>query len=104
MASAEDSTVVTQGLHRQDVPRLRNDWTKHFEEHPDEVAPFPAQVLASISAGANHLGAADGTEVDERREFFPAGQGVGAIDSLVPAGQLVLQIVDDADRILAALR
>jgi hypothetical protein len=35
---------------------------------------------------------------------MPAGQGVGAIDSLVPAADLVHQIVDDAERVLAKLR
>ena len=40
-------------------------------------------------AGANHLGRPDGTEVDVSREFMPCGQGVGAIDELVPAGDIV---------------
>jgi enoyl-[acyl-carrier protein] reductase II len=104
VASAEDGTVVTRAYTGKTCRVLRNEWTRHFDEHPDEVRPFPAQALASMAAGANHLGAADGTDVDVSREFFPAGQGVGAVDSLVPAGELVQQIVDDAERILAGLR
>jgi enoyl-[acyl-carrier protein] reductase II len=103
MASAEDGTVVTRAYTGKTCRVLRNDWTQHFDEHPEEVKPFPAQVLESVAAGANHLGAADGTQVDVRREFFPAGQGVGAIGSLVPAGELVHRIVADAERTLAAL-
>jgi enoyl-[acyl-carrier protein] reductase II len=103
LAGADDATVVTRAYTGKTCRVLRNEWTQHFDEHPDELLPFPAQVLASMAAGANHLGAADGTEVDVSREFFPAGQGVGAIDSLVPAGDLVRQIVHDAQLILADL-
>ena len=47
------------------------------------------------------------TEVDPDREFWPAGQGVGAIDELVPAGELVRSFVTEAEAVLdrvAALR
>jgi enoyl-[acyl-carrier protein] reductase II len=103
LAGADDSTVVTRAYTGKTCRVLGNEWTRHFDEHPDELQPFPAQVLASMAAGANHLGAADGTDVDVDREFFPAGQGVGAIDSLVPAGELVRQIVDDAERTMNRL-
>ncbi len=103
LASAEDATVVTRAYTGKTCRVLRNDWTQHFDENPDELQPFPAQVLASMSAGANHLGAADGTEVDVRREFFPAGQGVGAIDDLIPAGDLVRQIVAEAEHTLKTI-
>jgi enoyl-[acyl-carrier protein] reductase II len=103
LAGADDSTVVTRAYTGKTCRVLGNEWTRHFDEHPDELQPFPAQVLASMAAGANHLGAADGTDVDVDREFFPAGQGVGAIDSLVPAAELVRHIIDDAERTLNRL-
>lgn len=82
---------------------VRNDWTQHFDEHPEELQPFPAQVLASAEAGANHLGRPEGTQVDLRREFFPCGQGVGAIHELVPAGELVHRMVVEAEAMLDRL-
>ena len=104
IAHAEDGTVVTRAYTGKTCRVLGNEWTRHFDAHPEELVPFPAQVLASISAGANHLGAAEGTEVDVDREFFPAGQGVGAIESLIPAGELVERIVADAERTLSGLQ
>jgi enoyl-[acyl-carrier protein] reductase II len=101
---AEDGTVVTRAYTGKTCRVLDNEWTRHFDTHPGELAPFPAQVLASIAAGANHLGADEGTEVDVNREFFPAGQGVGAIESLIPAGELVERIVADAERTLEGLQ
>jgi enoyl-[acyl-carrier protein] reductase II len=38
--------------------------------------------------------------VDPDRECYPAGQGVGAIDDLVPAGDLVRRFVAEAERAL----
>ncbi len=101
LATLEDGTVVSRAYTGKTCRVVRNDWTQHFEEHPDELQPFPSQVLASMRAGVNHLGAADGAAVDLRREFMPCGQGVGAIDELVPAGELVVRIVDEAGRALA---
>ena len=58
-----------------------------------------------MNDGVNHLGGDQATDgVDPDREFFPAGQGVGAIDSLVPAADLVAALVDGAEATLAKLR
>ena len=65
---------------------------------------FPAQFGRSMGDGANHLGMDERAEgVDPDREFFPAGQGSGAITDLVPAGELVRQFVADAERVLSGL-
>jgi enoyl-[acyl-carrier protein] reductase II len=94
----EDGTVISRAYTGKTCRVVRTEWTNHFEAHPDELQPFPAQAVASMKAGVNHLGAPDGTEVDERREFMPCGQGVGAIDSLVPAGDIVRSMVAEAER------
>jgi enoyl-[acyl-carrier protein] reductase II len=99
--TAEDGTVITRAYTGKTCRVVRNTWTQHFEEHPDELQPFPAQAVASAQAGVNHLGAPDGTAVDADREFFPCGQGVGAIHELVPAGELVRRIVDEAEEAIA---
>jgi enoyl-[acyl-carrier protein] reductase II len=100
---AEDGTVVSRAFTGKTCRVVRNEWTTYHEAHPEEVQPFPAQVLVSMEAGANHLGAPDGTVVDLSREFMPAGQGVGAIHELVPAGVVVQRIVDEADAVLSRL-
>ncbi len=101
---AEDGTVVSRAYTGKTCRVVRNGYTQHFEEHPDELQPFPAQLIASYQGGASHLGGDLDTEgVDPDREFFPAGQGVGAIHELVPAAELVAQFVDDAERVLAGL-
>jgi enoyl-[acyl-carrier protein] reductase II len=100
LTMAEDDTVVSRAYTGKTCRVVRNDYTRHFDEHPDELLPFPTQLLASIEQGANHLGGGPETAVDADREFWPAGQGVGAIDSLVPAGELVRSFVAEAEAVL----
>jgi enoyl-[acyl-carrier protein] reductase II len=97
LALAEDGTTISRAYTGKTCRVVANEWTRHHEQHPEELQPFPAQALASMHAGANHLGAEDGTEVDVAREFMPAGQGVGAIHELVPAGELVRRFVAEAE-------
>ncbi len=101
---AEDGTVVSRAYTGKTCRVVRNGYTQWFEEHPAELAPFPGQLGRSFSDGANHLGGDASTDgVDPEREFFPAGQGVGAIDELVPAGELVHRIVAEADEALGRM-
>lgn len=100
LAMAEDDTVVSKGFTGKTCRVARNEYTQYWEEHANEIEPFPAQFIRSINDGANHLGAGPDTEVDPAREFWPAGQGVGAIDELVPAGDLVRSIVAEAEEVI----
>jgi enoyl-[acyl-carrier protein] reductase II len=83
---------------------IRNDYTAFFEHHPDELRGFPEQLGRAMNDGTFHLGGGEDTpDVDTNRECYPTGQGVGAIQTLIPAATLVAQIVDDATRILAGM-
>jgi enoyl-[acyl-carrier protein] reductase II len=103
LATAEDGTTVSRAYTGKTCRVVRNDWTQRFEEHPDQLKPFPQQAIFSAQEGANHLGFPDGTEVDVRREFYPCGQGVGAIDQLEHAGDLVTSMVAEADAVIDRL-
>jgi enoyl-[acyl-carrier protein] reductase II len=98
LATPEDGTVISKSFTGKTCRVVRNEWTGYFEQHADELQPFPQQAIASMQAGVNHLGDPDGTEVDVSREFMPCGQGVGAIDELVPAGELLQRMLAEAER------
>ena len=99
----EDGTVVSRAYTGKTCRVVRTPYTQYFEEHPDELQPFPAQAGRAMRDGVFHLGGDESTEVDASREFMPAGQGVGAIDALTPAGDLVRQMVEDAERVLGRI-
>ena len=97
----EDDTVISRGFTGKTLRAIRNDWTQYIEEHPEELAKFPEQMGKAVQANALHLGGDESTPVDPKKECYPSGQGVGAIDSLVPAGELVHRIVEEAEHALA---
>jgi enoyl-[acyl-carrier protein] reductase II len=100
----EDATVVTRAYTGKTCRVVANRYTRWWDEHPAELQPFPAQVVRSMNDGANHLGAGPSTPgIEPDREFFPAGQGVGAIAELVPAGELVHRFVAEAEAVIARL-
>ncbi len=101
LRTAEDGTVISRAFTGKTLRAVRNATTRYFEEHPEELRPFPEQIVAAISGGWLHLGADEHTPgVDPERECYPAGQGVGAIHEIVPAGELVQRIVAEAERAL----
>ena len=104
LRTGEDGTVVSRAFTGKTLRAVRNSWTDHYEQHPEELQRFPAQIMASARAGAFHLGGDETTEVDPDKECYPAGQGVGAIDTLIPAADLVRRFVAEADEVLERLQ
>ncbi len=104
LSIGEDGTVITRGYTGKTCRVVRNDYTQFWDEHADELEPFPAQFMRSMNDGANHLGLDESaTDIDPDREFWPSGQGAGAIHELVPAGELVHQIVSEAEAALSRM-
>ncbi len=97
----EDDTVISRGFTGKTLRAIRNEWTQYIEQHPEELSKFPEQMGKAVAANALHLGGDESTPVDPDKECYPSGQGVGAIDELVPAGDLVRRIVDEAEHALA---
>jgi enoyl-[acyl-carrier protein] reductase II len=104
IASREDGTVVSRAYSGKTMRVLRNSYTDFFEQNPTELQPFPAQLGRSLGDNAFHLGAGPDTEgIDPDKEGFPAGQGTGAIDELIPAADLVHKIVAEAEAAIARI-
>ncbi|MGH9021054.1 MAG: NAD(P)H-dependent flavin oxidoreductase [Acidimicrobiales bacterium] len=104
LASREDSTTISRAYTGKTMRVLRNDTTDRYDADPGSLKKFPEQLVVALADGSFHLGGDESTEgVDPRREAYPAGQAVGAIESLIPAGDIVRTMVDDATRIIAGL-
>ncbi len=101
---SDDGTVVTRAYTGKTCRVIKSDWAQHYEDNPGELEPFPAQLIKAYQQGASHLGGdLDTVGVDPDREFYPAGQGGGAITELVPAAELVHRFVDEAEKVLSGL-
>ncbi len=101
IATSEDGTTISRAYSGKTMRVVANEWTRHYDTHPDDIKPFPAQIMDTYGK-VWHLGGGEETQgVDPHREGYPCGQGVGAITELRPAGDLVLEMVEQAE---AALR
>jgi enoyl-[acyl-carrier protein] reductase II len=106
LRTQEDGTTISRAYTGKTCRVVANGYTRFWDAHPEDLQPFPAQFRRSFQDGANHLGAdehIDPTSVDPDREFFPAGQGAGSIQGLIPAGELVHRIVEEAESVLGTL-
>jgi enoyl-[acyl-carrier protein] reductase II len=102
--TGEDGTTISRAFSGKTMRVVRNSYTAFFDENPGELTSFPKQLSRSIEDKAFHLGGSEDTpDVDPDRECYPSGQGVGAIQTLVPAGSLVSQIVNEAEQVLDRL-
>jgi enoyl-[acyl-carrier protein] reductase II len=102
LAGSDDGTIVTRAYTGKTCRVMRTTYADEFEAAGGRAEPFPGQVIRSMNDGANHLGGdADTLGVDPDREFMPAGQAIGGIAELVPAGDLVRRFVADAEAVLA---
>jgi enoyl-[acyl-carrier protein] reductase II len=104
LTAREDQTTVSRAYSGKTMRVVRNAYTDHYDQHPDELKKFPDQLAVSYGAQAMHLGGdsfSDGVDLD--RECYPCGQGVGAIHELVPAAELVRRFIAEADEALDRL-
>jgi enoyl-[acyl-carrier protein] reductase II len=104
LAGREDATTVSRAYSGKTMRVMANEYTSFYETHPGELERFPHQLGKAYREGALHLGSDESAEgVDPARECYPAGQGVGGIEALVPAGDLVRRFVAEAEAALAGL-
>lgn len=103
-ASSSD-TVITKSYTGRTVRALANDWTRHHEEHPEDIKPPGLAVLHAVKSGALHLGCGpDQPGIDPRKEAYLTGQAAGAIKSIEPAAKIVRDMTTGCIAALAHAR
>ena len=105
LARAEDGTVISKAFTGKPMRTVRNKTTQHYRGAPRGAAAVPgaADGGGRRTARCTSVGDETATGVDPDRECYPAGQGVGAIDELVPAGELVRRIMAEAEAVIEQL-
>ena len=100
--SGESDTLRTRCFTGKPARTIRNKYAESWEKRLDEIKPFPMQVMFSAQNGLMDYMGISG-DADPERYFMPAGQGMGMIDSIRPAGELFAEIVREAESVLEAL-
>lgn len=90
--------VLTKSYTGKQLRTLRNEWTDEWAKRGAEIADFPAQY--AVAGVRVETGYQDG---DVRYGMMPAGQGIETIHDIRPAGDVVRDVVADAEAILAGV-
>jgi enoyl-[acyl-carrier protein] reductase II len=76
---------------------IRNDYVEEWEEHPEDIQPFPMQAVTSMRAGAfDSMAARLVEDVDPDRVCMPCGQGAGAIREILSCQEIVDEVTKEA--------
>ena len=86
-------TVVTRCYSGKPMRVLRNAYVEGWEKRSNEIRPFPLQFLESGREGVLSFGV---DPIDPARTCMPAGQGVGAIDEILPVAEIMRRLVEGA--------
>ncbi len=94
-------TRITRCYSGKPMRVLDNPYVQGWERRHAELLPFPMQMLHSGQQGVMNY--VDDSRVDPERTCMPAGQGVGGIDAILPAREIVARVVAEAEAVLQRL-
>ncbi len=104
IVDAEDrDTVVTRCYSGKTMRVIKNDYVTDWESRPQDIRPFGEQGLISRDAGVMVGLMGDTSSFDPSRDAAAAGQSVGGIHDVLPAGDIVRSVVEEAEETIARL-
>ena len=97
--SGDADTVVSRSLTGKPARMIRNRWADAWVEAGKEPLPMPYQSMISGPVMASGIQA-------ERKDVIPgfAGQGIGLIDSIRPAAEVMKDLVDGAEKAFSSAK
>ena len=94
--SGSADTVVTRCYSGKPMRVIRNPYVEDWERRPDEIQPFPDQMMHSLQQGLLLGLSGPLQELDPERNCLPAGQGVGGIQDVPSCAEIVERVVREA--------
>src|SRR5574341_550919 len=97
--STEADTMRTRAYTGKTARTIKTEYALEWEKRADEIQPFPFQAMVSVQNKVmDYPGLTESFDVN--RTFMPAGQGVGMIHEIKPAGEIVRDIVREAESVI----
>jgi len=100
---SDDSTVRTRCYTGKPARAIRNAYTTEWEGHPQDIQPYPLQVMQSVQAGVFDYSGRRG-DADPLRTFMPAGQALGLIRDVRPAGEIVRDLMRETSAAIRSIQ
>jgi enoyl-[acyl-carrier protein] reductase II len=98
LQATEEDTVVTRAFTGKDCRVIRNRYVELWQDRQAEIQPFPFQMMvdpekmeAAVLHGDTDMG------------IMPAGQIAGAVREVKSAGNIVREMMEEAEAVLSRL-
>jgi enoyl-[acyl-carrier protein] reductase II len=98
LQATEEDTVVTRAFTGKDCRVIRNRYVELWQDRQAEIQPFPFQMMvdpekmeAAVLHGDTDMG------------IMPAGQIAGAVREVKSAGDIVREMMEEAEAVLSRL-
>ena len=103
LEAGDEDTIITRCYTGKPLRARKNDYIADWERRPQDIKPFPMQAMISAEAGV--LGDLSGqpSALDRDRSAFAMGQGAGGIHDVKPAGEIVREMVREAEAVIARM-
>jgi enoyl-[acyl-carrier protein] reductase II len=95
----DDDTMRTRCYTGKPARTIATDYAKGWEQKADEIQPFPMQAGISVANRVMDYMGVTGN-FDANATFQPAGQGAGLIHEIKPAGEIVRDIIAEAEAVI----
>jgi enoyl-[acyl-carrier protein] reductase II len=94
-------TIVTRCYSGKPMRVIGNPYVEEQERHPETLKRFPEQMIHSAMAGVMNY--VEDAATDLERTCMPAGQGIGGIGDILPAGEIVARVMREARDVVGRL-
>lgn len=100
LEAADEDTIRTRCYSGKPMRVRKNTYVDDWESRPQDIQPFPIQ--AGISSQAGVMGGIGGQieGLDPDKSCFAMGQSAGGIREVKPAGEIVRQLIVEAEAAL----
>ena len=101
MEAQGTETIVTRCYSGKPMRVISNPYVEEQERSPEAIKRFPEQLIRSAMAGVMNY--VDDAATDLHKTCMPAGQGIGGIGDILPAGEIVARVVREAREVVGRL-
>lgn len=97
LEAADEDTIRTRSYSGKPMRVKKNPYVDEWETRPQDIQAFPMQAMVSHQAGA--MGGIGGQieGLDPDKSCFAMGQSAGGVHSVMPAGEIVAQLIKEAE-------
>ncbi len=97
LEAADEDTVRTRSYSGKPMRVKKNPYVEEWETRPQDIQAFPMQAMVSHQAGV--MGGIGGQieGLDPDRSCFAMGQSAGGVHEVLPAAQIVANLVQEAE-------